>query len=236
MPPRATKTARDLNPDRIRASYDRVLMEVAAACLRSGRRAQDVEVLVATKYVAPDALPLLAQAGITLIGENRAQDLAAKHALYGPLFTWDFIGHLQSNKVRQVLPLARTIHSVDSISAVSEIDRQAGKPTEVFLQVKIGNEPGKYGIIPSEVDRFLEEASQYLKVNFTGLMTMPPLAADPEHARPAFASLRNLAQELSTRWQGTYHFRHLSMGTSHDFAVAVEEGATIVRVGSTLFD
>ena len=234
---RELKTAAELDPATIRANFARIREEVAAACARAGREPAAVEILTATKYVAAGGLEPLAAAGITLVGENRAQDLVAKHARYGARFTWDFIGHLQSNKVRQILPLARLIHSVDSLSAVAEIDRRSAgpTPTNVLLQVNIGQEAGKYGIIPSEVDRFLEEAAKYLKVNFTGLMTMPPLA-DPEVVRPVFTALRRLASELSQKWKGRYQFHHLSMGTSRDFAVAVEEGATIVRVGSIVFE
>ena len=234
---RTLKTAADLDAERIRDNYSRIREEVAAACSRAGRDPAAVEILTATKYVDASGLEKLSGAGITLIGENRAQDLTAKHALYGGRFTWDFIGHLQSNKVRQILPLVRLIHSVDSLSAVAEIDRHTPgqTTTNVLLQVNIGQEAGKYGIIPSEVERFLEEASKSLKVNFTGLMTMPPLVADPQDARPAFAALRRLARRLSQNWQGRYRFSHLSMGTSQDYIVAVEEGATIIRVGGVLF-
>lgn len=118
---------------------------------------------------------------------------------------------------------------------VGEIERHAILPQDVLLQVNISQEASKYGIIPNEVDRFLEGASRYVKVNFNGLMTMPPLMADPRAVRSIFAALRGLASDLSQKWQGRYHFRHLSMGTSHDFQAAVAEGATIVRIGSTLF-
>jgi pyridoxal phosphate enzyme (YggS family) len=232
---RATRTRETLDPDFIRASFSRVKDEVVDACRRSGRELEEVEILVATKYVTLDGMEALAQAGITLVGENRAQDLAVKHAAYGDRFTWDFIGHLQSNKVRQLLPLTRLIHSVDSLSTLREINSRATAPTDVLLEVKIGGEAGKYGIIPSEVDRFIEEASRYPKVNFTGLMTMPPLAADPEAVRPQFAALRRLSSELNQKWSGNHHFRHLSMGTSGDYIVAVEEGATIIRVGSVVY-
>ena len=232
---RAIRTPETLDPGLIRSSYARVKDEVNAACRRAGRTSDEVEILVATKYISTEGMEPLAEAGVTLVGENRAQDLAAKYALYGGRFTWDFIGHLQSNKVRQVLPVARLIHSVESLSTAAEIDRRAAKPTDVLLEVNIGEEAGKYGIIPCEVDRFLEEAAKLSKVNFTGLMTMPPLAADPEAVRPHFAALRRLLSELNQRWSGRYRFRRLSMGTSNDYIVAVEEGATIVRVGSVLF-
>jgi len=251
MAQRATYTAYD--PEAIRKNLARIREQVAAAGARAGRRSQDIEnieTLIATKYVTAAGMQPLADAGVTLVGENRAQDLLAKHERYGDRFTWDFIGHLQSNKVRQVLPLVRMIHAVDSLSVVEEIARQTSstgvdggadpnpppfKQPELLLQVNIGKEPAKYGIIPSEVDRFLEEASRISQVNFSGLMTMPPLAADPEAVRPLFAALRVLASDLSQKWQGRHRFTRLSMGTSNDFQVAVEEGATIVRIGGILF-
>jgi len=232
---RASRNPKTLDQDFIRDNLSRVKDEIDVACRRSGRAVVGVEILVATKYVTVDGVSVLADAGITLVGENRAQDLIAKHAVYGDRFIWDFIGHLQSNKVRQVLPLARLIHSVDSLSIVREIDKRATEPTDVLLEVNIGGETGKYGIIATEVDRFIEEASRYPKVNFTGLMTMPPQAADPEAVRPHFAALRRLSSELNQKWTGSYQFRQLSMGTSGDYVVAVEEGATIVRVGGVIF-
>lgn len=230
-----TRDPAALNPDTIRGNLERVRQEVAAACSRAGRDPEDVEVLVATKYIPAGGLEALHEAGIRLIGENRAQDLIAKQRQYGDKFTYDFIGHLQSNKVRQVLPLVRLIHSVSTISVVGEIEKRARQTTNVLLEVNIGQEASKYGIIPSEVDRFLKEASKFSRVNFTGLMTMPPLTPDPGSVRPAFAELRRLAQELTEKWRGRYLFRQLSMGTSNDYVVAVEEGSTIIRVGNILF-
>ncbi len=233
---RATRAPETIDPDMIRENFSRVKDEVASACRRASRKPEEVEILVATKYITIEGMEALAAAGISLVGENRAQDLTAKHALYKDRFTWDFIGHLQSNKVRQVLPLVRLIHSVETISTVREIDRRAEKATDVLLEVNVGEEAGKYGIIPSEVDRFLEEASQFPKVNFTGLMTMPPMAADPEAVRPYFAALRRLSSKLNQKWNDSHrHFQHLSMGTSNDYVVAVEEGATIIRVGNAVF-
>lgn len=235
MMKRASRTAETLDPNLIQENFSRVKDEVAEACRRCGRDTDEVEILVASKYISTDGMEKLAAAGITLVGENRAQDLAAKHLVYGDRFTWDFIGHLQSNKVRQVLPVARLIHSLDSLSTAAEIDRRAAGPTDVLLEVNVGGEAGKYGIIPTEVDRFLEETLRYPKVNFTGLMTMPPLAADPEAVRPHFAALRRLSSELNQKWSGRHYFRCLSMGTSNDYLVAVEEGATIIRVGGLIF-
>lgn len=223
------------DPETVRANLGRMRGSIADACRRAGRPVDEVELLAATKYVSIDGLEALATAGVPLLGENRAQDMMQKHERYGDRFTWDFIGHLQSNKVRQVLPRVRLIHSVASLSVVREIARRTEEETRVLLEVNVGEEESKYGIIPDEVDRFLEEAASYPQVNFIGLMTMPPLAADPESARPHFAVLKSLASRLSADWQGRYRFQHLSMGTSNDFTVAVEEGATIVRLGGALF-
>ena len=230
-----TRDPAALNPDTIRGNLERVRQAAADACRRAGRDPGDVEILVATKYVPAGGLEALHAAGIRLIGENRAQDLITKQWQFGDRFTYDFIGHLQSNKVRQVLPLVRLIHAVSTISVVGEIEKRVLQTTNVLLEVNIGQEASKYGIIPSEVDRFLEEASKFPKVNFTGFMTMPPLADDPEAVRSAFAELRRLAQQLTEKWRGRYLFRQLSMGTSNDFTVAVEEGSTIIRVGNVLF-
>ncbi|RJQ47468.1 MAG: YggS family pyridoxal phosphate-dependent enzyme [Gaiellales bacterium] len=233
---RVTRGPEDLDPERIRANLERARAAIGDACRRAGRDPAGVELLVATKYVSAAGMEALARGGVTLVGENRAQELAVKHEAWGDSFTWDFIGRLQSNKVRQVLPLTRLIHSVDSISTVREIDRRAPAPAGVLLQVNISGEGSKCGIIPDEVDRFLEEASGYQGVNFMGLMTMPPLAADPGAARSVFASLRELAAALARKWSGRHSFNRLSMGTSNDYAVAVEEGATIIRLGNVIFD
>lgn len=233
---RVTRGPERLDPERIRANLERIRGEVGDACRRSGRDSSGVEILVATKYVPAAGLEPLARAGIELIGENRAQELIAKHERFGDRFTFDFIGRLQSNKVRQVLPRTRLIHSVETLSVVREIDARAESRTGVLLQVNISEESSKCGIIPDEVDRFLEEASGYSMVSFTGLMTMPPLAADPGAVRPVFAALRELAANLEQKWGGRHTFKRLSMGTSNDFAVAVEEGATIVRLGNIILD
>jgi pyridoxal phosphate enzyme (YggS family) len=208
---------------------------VAGAASAAGRDPSGVRVLVATKYVAAEHLGALRDAGVRLIGENRAQDLAAKHGLYGDAFEYHFIGHLQSRKARLVVPLVSLIHSVGSMSVVQEIEARAANETEVLLEVNIAGEDSKSGIAPAEVDAFLEEAAAMHKVRFAGLMCMPPLFADAEQARPFFARTRELAERLSATWRGTYTFEQLSMGTSADYEIAAQEGATIVRVGSVLF-
>ena len=221
--------------DVVRDRFAEVEARVAAAAVAAGRDSGQVRVLVATKYVAAEHLGALRDAGIRLIGENRAQDLIAKHELYGDAFDYHFIGHLQSRKTRQVLPIVSLIHSVSSMSVVQEIEARAANATDVLLEVNIGDEESKSGVPVEEVDTFLEQAAAYPRVRFTGLMCMPPLFDDAEDARPYFAQARELGQRLSAHWSGTYTFDQLSMGTSADYEVAVQEGATIVRVGSVLF-
>ena len=219
----------------VRERFAELSGRVAVAAGTAGRDAADVRVLVATKYVAAEHLGALHEAGIRLIGENRAQDLVAKHGLYGDAFEYHFIGHLQSRKTRLVVPLVSLIHSVSTMSVVQEIEARATSVTDVLLEVNIAGEDSKSGIAPAAADGFLDEAAAYGAVRFCGLMCMPPWSADPAAARPFFAQTRELAERLSTTWQGTYTFEQLSMGTSADYEAAVQEGATIVRVGSVLF-
>ena len=195
-----------------------------------------VEILAATKYVDADDLPALHEAGITLVGENRTDALAAKQAAHGDLFTWDFIGHVQSRKVRDIVGRVRLIHAVDSVSACEQIEkRREGAAVDCLLQVNVASEDTKSGVEPGDVEAFLEEVTPLSGVRFRGLMTMPPAVSDPELARPWFAALRELRDRLAPAWAGRHDFTHLSMGTSQDYAVAAREGATIVRVGGVLY-
>jgi pyridoxal phosphate enzyme (YggS family) len=187
-----------------------------------GEIGDDVQVLAAVKYLAVEELGALANAGVTVAGENRAQELEVKASAH-PELTWDFIGHLQSRKVRQVLPYVRWIHSVASDSALTELGKHAAPDTEVLVEVNIAREEGKSGIDPGELDAFLERCP----VKVVGLMTMPPMAQRPEDSRRWFAALAQLAGERG--------LRELSMGTSQDYAVAAQEGATIVRLGTILY-
>jgi PLP dependent protein len=223
------------DPDVVRERFAEVRGRVDDAASAAGRDPAGVRVLVATKYVAAEHLGALRDAGVRLIGENRAQDLVAKHDIYGDAFEYHFIGHLQSRKTRVILPIVTLIHSVASVSVLQEIEARAANVTDVLLEVNIGGEESKSGVPLDQVDAFLEEATAYARTRFSGLMCMPPLFADAEGARPYFARARELAQRLSAHWSGTYTFDQLSMGTSADYEVAVQEGATIVRVGSVLF-
>ena len=165
---------------------------------------------------------MLAEAGVWLVGENRAQDLEAKAERY-PDFRWHFIGQLQSRKVKQIVPRVELIHSVASESALRQLERHAEPDSEILLEVNVAGEEGKAGIAPEELPRYLELSP----VKVVGLMTMPPFASNPEASRPYFARLKELADE--------HGLHQLSMGTSQDYAVAAAEGATIVRIGTTLY-
>jgi pyridoxal phosphate enzyme (YggS family) len=216
----------NLRADTIRANLVRVHEEIASAAATAGRGPGEIEILAATKYVRSEDLPTLAAAGIRLVGENRAQDLAARAGAHGELFAWDFIGALQSRRVRTILPHARLIHSVASTSALRELDchRTLARPElAILIEVNVAREPGKPGIAPEELDSYLQHAP----VPVAGLMCMPPLASDPEDSRRWFAALRELAAARD--------LHQLSMGTSQDFLVAVQEGATIVRIGTSLY-
>jgi pyridoxal phosphate enzyme (YggS family) len=220
-----------LSADAVHANLQRVRAEIAEAArgerpAAAGRRSTEVEIVAATKYIPLPELPVLAEAGIRVVGENRAQDLQAKVAAHGELFEWDFIGQLQSRRVRLIVPHVRLIHSVASESALTELARHlalARPGMRILIEVNLAQEPGKAGIAPAQLDDFIARSP----VPVAGLMTMPPLTTDPASSRPWFAALRELAHERG--------LEHLSMGTSQDYLVAVEEGATLVRIGTKLY-
>jgi len=211
---------RGLDAQRVRANLNRVREQIEDA----GGDPEKVEILAAVKYLPAQELGVLAEAGVVLVGENRAQELVQKVQHAPPQLTWDFIGHLQSRKVKEVLPYVRYIHSVSSDSALKQLGRHGSDQTRVLVEVNVAGEQGKSGIAPGELQGFLERSP----VTVVGLMTMPPLAHDPEDSRPYFAQLRELGAE--------HGLEHLSMGTSQDYVVAVQEGATIVRLGTTLYE
>jgi uncharacterized pyridoxal phosphate-containing UPF0001 family protein len=202
-----------IDPEKVAANLARVEAEAG----------EGVEVLVACKYVPLEEMGALAEAGVRLVGENRQQDLAAKHERFGADFSWDFIGNLQSRKVRQVLPLVRLVHSVATDSVLAQLGRHGTPDTEVLIEVNVAEEEGKGGVAPAELGDFIARCP----VKVGGLMTMPPFTEDPEDSRPHFARLAELA--------GAHGLSRLSMGTSQDWQVAVAEGATIIRLGTTLF-
>jgi len=195
-----------MSPDDVRAAYERVQAEVGA----------DVTIVAATKYVSLEDMAVLAEAEIPVVGENRAQDLEAKHAKYGGVFRWHFIGHLQSRKAKDVSRICELVHSLDSESAARRLEAPA------LVQVNLSGESTKSGIDPRDLERFLD-----LGVEVRGLSTMPPATGDPEDSRAFFRRLAELAH--------AHGLTELSMGTTQDYRVAAEEGATLVRVGSILF-
>jgi uncharacterized pyridoxal phosphate-containing UPF0001 family protein len=202
-----------IEPETVRTNLERV----------RERAGEDVEILVAAKYVPLEEMGALAEAGVTLVGENRQQDLAAKHERWGDAFSWDFIGNLQSRKLKQILPLCRLVHSVATDSVLRELGKHATPETEVLVEVNIAGEEGKGGVAPADLPAFIERCP----VKVGGLMTMPPFSQDPQASRPHFARLAELAAANG--------LRRLSMGTSQDWPVAVDEGATIIRLGTALF-
>jgi uncharacterized pyridoxal phosphate-containing UPF0001 family protein len=195
-----------MSPDEIRARYERIKGEVG----------DGVTIVAATKYVSVADMALLAEAGVEVVGENRAQDLMEKHAIYGDLFRWHFIGHLQSRKATTLNAICELVHSLDSESAARRLEVPA------LVEVNLSGEPTKSGVAPERLGDFLA-----LYGDVRGLMTMPPLTGDPEASRPYFRRLRELAE--------AHGLRELSMGTTQDYRVAAEEGATLIRVGSVLW-
>ncbi len=202
-----------LDPERIRSNLDSF----------RERAGEGVEILAAGKYVPVDEMGALAEAGVGLVGENRQQDLEAKVERWGEAFEWDFIGNLQSRKVKRLLPKVRLIHSVCTDSVLERLGQAADPGTEVLIQVNVAGEEGKGGIEPGELGAFIERCP----VRVGGLSTMPPFTTEAESSRPLFRRLAELAAE--------HGLARLSMGTSQDWPVAVEEGATIVRIGASLY-
>lgn len=209
-------------------------VRIEAARVRGGWQ-RPVRLLVATKYVSVPEMSVLAAAGIDLVGENRSEQLERKWEAFGDRFEFHFIGHLQRRKVRHVLPCVRMVHAVDSMKLAEEIEQRAEAAIDVLLEVNISGEESKYGILPGDAEAFLERAAGLEALRFRGFMTMAPLVSDPEEVRPVFRQLRELRDRLAPLFAPRYSLDELSMGMSNDYEVAVEEGATIVRLGSTLF-
>jgi len=213
-----------LTAERVRANLAEVRERIAAAAARAGRDPAEIEIVAAVKYVPVEQLGALAEGGVTVVGENRAQDLEAKVAAHGDAFAWDFIGHVQSRKVKQIAPLVQRIHSVSTDSVLTQLGKHAPPELSVLVEVNVAGEEGKGGVAPEELDAFVESCP----VPVAGLMTMPPLARTPEDSRRWFAALRELGAARG--------LPELSMGTTQDYEVAVEEGATLVRIGTRLFE
>jgi pyridoxal phosphate enzyme (YggS family) len=230
-----THPAASVLPDRLRAVEDRL----AAACRRAGRDRADVRLVAVTKSVSADVAALLPPLGVTDLGESRPQELWRKAAALPADVRWHLVGHLQRNKVERTLALAHLIHSVDSTRLLAALDEEAarqGRPVAVLLEVNASREPNKHGFAPEEVPSLAPTLAALRHVSVRGLMTMAALADDAEEARPAFAALRRLRDRLRGELGPAHPLEHLSMGMTNDFEVAVEEGATLVRVGTALFE
>lgn len=217
--------------------YESVLARIAAAARRAGRRPEEVRLVAVTKTHGPDVVRDAVDAGMDLFGENKVQEAAWKIPLSPASAHWHLIGHLQTNKARQAVRLFETIHSVDSAKLIDALEvaaRQAGTRPEVYLEVNVSGEPSKYGLTPEALPGAVEHLlANTHALTLTGLMTMAPFDPEPEHARPHFARLRQLRDALEARFR--IGLPHLSMGMTGDFEVAVEEGATDIRVGTALF-
>lgn len=223
----------------IRENVDTIRSRIAAACSRCGRDPRDVTLVAVSKTFPPEAIAEAYDAGVTDIGENYVQELLAKRErLSDRAIRWHFIGHLQSNKVKYVVPWIHLIHAVDDVGLAREIDKraaQAGATVNVLLEVNTTGEQSKFGVRPSAVVKLAKSLAAFDHLRVVGLMTIGPFLPDPEASRPMFRTLRFLKEELAALGQHNVQMQHLSMGMTGDFEVAIEEGATMVRIGTAIF-
>jgi len=219
------------------SNINEVLEDVRQAAARSGRDPAEIGIVAVTKTVPAETVRLAVSAGLLILGENRVQELTAKYPLVeGP--EWHLIGHLQRNKVKYITDKVSLIHSLDSAVLAEEIDRRMssmGRVMDVLVQVNIAEDPNKYGIKANQVIDFVETVAQLQGIRIRGLMTIGPYVSDPEEIRPVFRELRKLAENVKKMDLPGVDMRHLSMGMSNDYIVAIEEGATLVRIGSAIF-
>lgn len=229
--------------DILRDNLAAVEGRIAAACVRAGRRREEVNLVAVTKYVDAEVVRRLQELGVRLFGESRPQELWRKAAELPPApqadVEWHLVGHLQRNKIERTLPIASLIHSVDSIRLLKALEGEAqtqARRVSVLLEFNLSDEPNKHGFKRDDLDELLKHWNPSSDVQVCGLMTMAALSADPQEARPVFATLRFLREEMQRRLAPGEQFHHLSMGMTNDFEVAIEEGATLVRIGSALFE
>lgn len=223
----------------LQRNFDRVRAAAAAAALRAGRKPESVRLVAVTKTVPANIVARLFQLGAQALGENRIQDAAPIIEEIGPGPEWHLIGHLQSNKVRRAVALFDWIHSIDSaalLERVAAVAAELGRRPRVLLQVNVSGEESKHGMTELEAEQLAAKALSRTDVAVAGLMTMAPLGREPEASRPHFRRLRELSERIAASNPGAVEFRELSMGMTNDFAVAIEEGATLIRVGRALFD
>ncbi|MEC0229716.1 YggS family pyridoxal phosphate-dependent enzyme [Paenibacillus alba] len=221
----------------LRNRKNEVEVRVAAACERSGRKQEDIKIIAVTKYVSLETTRSVLDEGLQHIGENRWQDVKPKWEALHERGTWHFIGHLQTNKVKDVIGKFAYIHSLDRMSLAKELDKQAaalGLEVNCLLQVNVSGEESKYGVAPEHFFDLAAEVSKLTHIHITGLMTMAPYEMEADATRPVFRGLRELRDQLNDRQIFPYEITELSMGMSGDFEVAIEEGATWVRLGTVL--
>ena len=223
----------------IKNNITAVVKRIENACLSCARDPKEVKLLLATKTVIPDKIKIAFEAGQTLIGENKVQEFASKADELSDLdYERHFIGHLQSNKVKEVLKYAHAIQTVDSLSLVSELDKrltELGRKLDIMIQVNTSFEESKFGLAPEDVLAFVEEIINVKTLNIIGLMTIGLFADTAEEARPSYRLLKAIGEEINTTYPGEQYIKEYSMGMSGDLEVAIEEGATIVRIGSAIF-
>jgi len=220
----------------IAANLEQVRVRIAEAAEKSGRETSEVELVAVSKAHPAEMVEAAAQAGQTLFGESRVQEARAKIPLLSSRLRWHFIGHLQKNKIRQALPLFELMHGIDSLALAQDLQRIAdeeGIHPHILLQVNLAGEASKHGFAPETLRRDLEAILSFGRLTIGGLMTIPPLASEPEASRRYFVGLRELRDQLDAEFG--LHLRELSMGMSGDYQVAIEEGATLVRVGTAIF-
>jgi PLP dependent protein len=227
----------------LKARLELINQRIAAACERTGRRTSEVTLVAVSKTVAVDRIREAIEAGVQTLGESRVQEAAAKIAELQPLSAerkvqWHLIGHLQSNKARRAVELFDAVHSVDDLKLAERLDHAAadsGKRLPIFIEVNIGGEESKSGVAPGAVLPFCEQIGKLQRLELKGLMAVPPFSDNPEDSRPFFRNLRRLRDEARRTGVAGERFNDLSMGMSGDFEIAIEEGATFVRVGSAIF-
>lgn len=223
----------------LQARLAAVEVRLQAVCRRSGRERREITLVGVTKTIAPSVAALLPRLGLAHLGENRPQELWRKAAVLPPTVHWHLIGHLQRNKIAQTLPLVWLIHSVDSFRLLEALEKEAAnsaRPVAVLLEVNASREPNKHGFVPEELPGLVASLAALKHVHVRGLMTMAALEEDPERCRPTFAAVRSLRDRLVGELGPPHRLEQLSMGMSNDFEVAIEEGATLVRIGTALFE
>ena len=226
------------NDDYIRTNIEEIRKKVGKAALKSGRNAEEIKIIAVTKTVEPERIIRAVAAGLTDLGENRVQELCEKYDIVGSGCSWHLIGHLQTNKVKYIIDKVSLIHSVDSLELADEIQKRAkkaGKVMDILVQVNISGEESKFGINASDTIEFLRKISKFANLHVKGLMTIAPLTANPEDARPVFRDLKKLLIDIRQENIDNIYMDILSMGMSGDYEIAIEEGSNMVRIGTAIF-